>query len=133
VSDRLKYTVQFAQFLLLAKPNHPTIRELINQVNVNVQSLLDEKDPMDGFSEDEIYEMSGPFIFTNVLMEYMAKAEGRTYSTTEFMNLEKPRLVGDVLVLPHDSFGWLRSAPSHDENDPIILAEHLFIGSWKGD
>jgi hypothetical protein len=55
---------------------------------------------------------------------------GQKYTGDELHALQEPRLIGDVLVLPKDSFGWLPHENTHEKE--YILVEHLFIGSWRG-
>jgi len=80
---------------------------------------------------EDVMGTTGPFVFTRVLMEYFTNVTGLVHTGDEMDRMEEPRLIGDVLVLPKDSFGWLPQEHTHDKGDPMILVEHLFIASWR--
>ncbi|KAH7228304.1 nucleotide-diphospho-sugar transferase [Fusarium oxysporum] len=125
------YSVQLCQYSVLAKPNHPAIKTLVNQVAEDLKKLLESKQPGEAVSFEDVMSTTGPFAFTKVLMDYFKESTGVEHTGDELDRLEEPRLIGDVLVLPKDSFGWLPQEHTHDKGDPIILVEHLFIGSWR--
>lgn len=75
---------------------------------------------------------TGPFAFTKVMTDYFKEITGVEHTGHELDSLEEPRLIGDVLVLPKDSFGWLPHENTHKKGDLSILVEYLFIGSWRG-
>ena len=76
---------------------------------------------------------TGPFVFTQVLMEYFTNVTGVMHNGDELDRLGEPQLIGDVLVLPKDSFGWLPQDHTHQDSEvnPVILVEYLFIASWR--
>jgi mannosyltransferase OCH1-like enzyme len=122
------YSVQLCQYTLLAKPNHPAMRKVVDQVT---QGLLYTLDRPGRFSFEDVMGTTGPFVFTQILMAYFGEQTGVEHTGDELDRLTEPRLIGDVLVLPKDSFGWLPQDHTHDRGDPSILVEHLFIGSWR--
>ncbi len=130
------YSIQLAQYTILSKPKHPAMMRLLGQVSKNLVELFREKDPQEkgprqGITFEEVMATTGPFVFTKVLMEYFTETSGREHTGDELENLRYPTLIGDVLVLPKDSFGWLPQAHAYPNGDPSILVEHLFIGSWR--
>ncbi|KAK7423566.1 hypothetical protein QQX98_001024 [Neonectria punicea] len=125
------YSVQLCQYTVLAKPNHPAIRTVVEQVAQGLDKLLATKQPGEPVSFEDVMATTGPFAFTKVLMDYFKEKTGTEHTGDELDRLEEPRLIGDVLVLPKDSFGWLPHEKTHDKGDPAILVEHLFIGSWR--
>ncbi|SCN79979.1 related to alpha-1,6-mannosyltransferase HOC1 [Fusarium fujikuroi] len=125
------YSVQLCQYSVLAKPNHPAIKTLVSQVAGDLKKLLGSKQPGEAVSFEDVMSTTGPFAFTKVLMDYFKESTGVEHTGNELDRLEEPRLIGDVLILPKDSFGWLPQEHAHDKGDPIILVEHLFIGSWR--
>ena len=126
------YSVQLCQYNILAKPGHPAIELLIEQVSGSLKHLMTTRGPQSVITFEEVMSTTGPFIFTKVLMDYFQEKTGARHTGDELDNLEAPRLIGDVLVLPKDSFGWLPHEHTHEEGDPVILVEHKFIGSWRG-
>ncbi|RYP61911.1 hypothetical protein DL770_009678 [Monosporascus sp. CRB-9-2] len=131
----LPYSVQLAQYTILAKPQHPAFIKLVDRVGAGLQDLLRSKqlDDKKKITFEDVMSTTGPFIFTQVLMEYFTEVTGMEHTGDELDNLQEPRLIGDVLVLPRICFGWLAHEHTHDKDDKSILVEHLFIGSWRGD
>jgi alpha 1,6-mannosyltransferase len=125
------YSVQLAQYVVLAKPNHPAIKTLVDQVTSALQLLSETKTTTDTITFEDVMGTTGPFAFTKVMMDYFQEQTGVQHTGDELDRLKEPRLIGDVLVLPKDSFGWLPQEHTHEKGDPMILVEHLFIGSWR--
>jgi len=148
------YTVQLAQYAVLAKPGHVTMARLIERVCNKLREKLDANDgrnsaresdpknqnrglrardsaPQLHLSFDEVMSTTGPLPFTAVLIEYFSEQTGEEYTGNQLTALKEPKLIGDVLVLPLDSFGWMPQLHTVEENDPLVKAIHLFIGSWR--
>ena len=136
------YSVQLAQYAVLAKPGHPAVGVLVEEVARGLERLVGEKGLGTGrgggggagggkVTFEDVMGTTGPFVFTRVLMDYFTNVTGVVHTGDEMDRMEEPRLIGDVLVLPKDSFGWLPQEHTHDKGDPMILVEHLFIASWR--
>ncbi|VUC25191.1 unnamed protein product [Clonostachys rosea] len=125
------YSVQLSQYAILAKPSHPVFQRLVEQVADNLRSLLQSKSGGSRVTFEDVMSTTGPFAYTKVLMDYFSEKTGIQHNGDELDKLEHPILIGDVLVLPKDSFGWLPHENTHKKGDPSILVEHLFIGSWR--
>ncbi|KAH6623257.1 nucleotide-diphospho-sugar transferase [Chaetomium tenue] len=127
------YSVQLAQYTVLAKPGHLAVGVLVEEVAGNLRRLVGEKAKGGSgrVTFEDVMSTTGPFAFTRVLMEYFTNVTGVVHTGDEFDRMEEPRLIGDVLVLPKDSFGWLPQEHTHEKGDPMILVEHLFIASWR--
>lgn len=123
--------MQLCQYTVLAKPNHPAIRSVVDQVTKGLQDLLSTKNPAGLVTFEDVMGTTGPFAFTKALMDYFTEQTGVKHTGDELDRLAEPTLIGDVLVLPKDSFGWLPQEHTHEKGDPSILVEHLFIGSWR--
>ncbi|KAI0813830.1 nucleotide-diphospho-sugar transferase [Xylaria sp. FL0064] len=125
------YSIQLAQYTILAKPNHPAIVTLVDRVVNNLARLFENKKPSDRVTFAEVMSTTGPFAFTEVMMDYFTEVTGVKHTGDELDRITEPQLIGDVLILPIDSFGWLPQEHQHEAGDPSILVEHLFIGSWR--
>jgi mannosyltransferase OCH1-like enzyme len=145
------YTVQLAQYVVLAKPGHIVMAKLIERVCDSLRKIIDsattsqqqEKqqqhqskprpraDPKLHLHFDEVMSTTGPFPFTAVLMEYFSNLTREKYTGDQFTSMKGSKLIGDVLVLPLDSFGWMPQLHTVEEDDPIVKVIHLFIGSWR--
>ena len=150
------YTVQLAQYSMLAKPGHVVLARLIERVCNKLRELIDAKrgktardnileletrnatvlDARGGpnlhMTFDDVMSTTGPFPYTTVLMEYFSEITGEEYTGNQFTSMKEPKLVGDVLVLPLDSFGWMSQQHTVPEEDPMVKVIHLFIASWRG-
>ncbi|KAI1377922.1 glycosyltransferase family 32 protein [Hypoxylon crocopeplum] len=125
------YSVQLAQYIILAKPHHPAIVRLVHQVKKNLEDLFRSKAPGEGVTFEDVMMTTGPFAFTRALMDYFTETTGTKHTGDELDRLREPRLIGDVLVLPIDSFGWLPQNHYLEVGDPSVLVEHIFMGSWR--
>lgn len=125
------YSVQLCQYTILAKPDHPAIATLVDGVRQDLTRLMKEKPSGQSVTFEDVMGTTGPFAFTNAMMQYFKEQTGVEHTGDELDSLEEPKLIGDVLVLPKDSFGWLPQENTHEKGDPAILVEHLFIGSWR--
>ncbi|OTB10638.1 glycosyltransferase family 32 protein [Daldinia sp. EC12] len=126
------YSVQLAQYTILAKPHHPAITKLVDRVKENLEKLFQSKKPGGIVTFEDVMATTGPFAFTEVLMDYFTNATGVKHTGDELDSLREPKLIEDVLVFPKDSFGWLPQEHYLEPGDPGILVEHLFIASWRG-
>ncbi len=126
------YSVQLAQYTILAKPGHPALTRLVEEVTENLNRLLASKASREQIiTFADVMVTTGPFAFTKALMEYFTEVTGKKHTGDELDRLQDPVLIGDVLVLPKDSVGWLPQEHTRGKGDPSILVEHLFIGSWR--
>jgi alpha 1,6-mannosyltransferase len=125
------HSVALAQFTILAKPGHPAIRVLVERVLDNLESLMTARTPGGKITFNDVMTTTGPFAFTQALMDYFKNVTGVVHNGDEMDSLAEPRLIGDVLVLPKDSFGWLPQEHTREKDDPAVLVEHLFISSWR--
>ncbi|KAK0622453.1 hypothetical protein B0T14DRAFT_494108 [Immersiella caudata] len=128
---RLTFSVQLCQYTVLAKPGHPAVRTLVEEVARNLGKLMASRVAGDATTFAEVMFTTGPFVFTRALMGHLLNKTGIVHTGDEMDNLQEPRLIGDVLVLPKDSFGWLPQGHTHPKEDEMVLVEHLFIASWR--
>ncbi|KAI0116793.1 glycosyltransferase family 32 protein [Daldinia grandis] len=126
------YSVQLAQYTILAKPHHPAIAKLVDRVKENLEKLFQSRKPGGVVTFEDVMATTGPFAFTEVLMDYFTNATGIKHTGDELDGIKEPKLIGDVLVLPKDCFGWLPQDENLEKGHPGILVEHLFIASWRG-
>jgi mannosyltransferase OCH1-like enzyme len=127
----LPYSVVLAQFAVLAKPGHPALRVLVDRVVADLERLMDRKRPGDAITFEDVMATTGPFQFTDVLMQYFKNVTGVEQTGDDMDWMKEPKLIGDVLVLPKDSFGWLPHENTHPKDDPTVLVEHIFISTWR--
>ena len=125
--DDQPYSVQLAQFVMMAKPGHPIIEELVKLTEKNLRKLVAEHHAGESASFPDIMGTTGPWTFTKIFMDYFTQITGELHNGDEMALMEKPRLIGDVLVMPKISFGSLGDV---SDDHPDVLTKHFFIGSW---
>ncbi|KAM4059701.1 glycosyltransferase sugar-binding containing DXD motif domain-containing protein [Hirsutella rhossiliensis] len=80
------------------------------------------------------WETTGPIAWTDVVFEQFRSFEPDFVSLRNLSDLQEPRLIGDILVLPIDGFGTgqLHSNSTHgDTVSKSALLRHRFGGSWR--
>lgn len=122
------YPIQLCQYAMLAKPDHPAMKSVVENVTQNIMAL---EETQTHFTDDDVVRTTGSFAFTQVLMDYLSEKNGTIFNSTELVGMKSPILIDDVVVLPRDSFGWLPEDHRLMKGDSSILATHLFMGSWK--
>jgi mannosyltransferase OCH1-like enzyme len=125
------HSVALAQFAMFAKPGHPVLRVVVERVLDNIQHLMDTKPAGAAITFNDVMTTTGPYAWTQAFMDYFKNVTGVEHNGDEMDSMEEPRLIGDVLVLPKDSFGWLPHENTHPIDDPIVLVQHLFISTWR--
>lgn len=121
------YSIQLAQFVMMAKPGHPIIENLVQLTEKNLRKLVAAKKASESASFPDIMGTTGPWTFTKVFMDYFTEITGVKHNGDEMALMDKPMLIGDVLVMPKISFGSLGDV---SDDDPGVLTKHFFIGSW---
>lgn len=124
------YSVQFAQYVMLAKPGHPAMANLVSQVADNLGMFLQSDVSRISVPSAEVRYLTGPVAFTRAFMDYISEVTGVVHTGDELSNLQEPRLIGDVLVLPQSAFGWLEHKQSLAKGDSTMLVDHQYIDSW---
>lgn len=80
-------------------------------------------------ANDDVMELTGPGVFTDVLMQYV---NGVGFTREEFRQLTTMKLVGNLLVLPVTGFQAVDQPQfgSKPEEHPDSFVRHGFRGSW---
>lgn len=106
--------LQFGNWVIQAKPGHPILREMIAKVTEDTllrkqqgNLKIADKNEKHDLSLD-IMEWTGTGVWTDVVLTYFNDyVLSRIYTKVtwkDFRKMETPKLVGDVLVLPINSF-----------------------------
>lgn len=150
ISPGVSYTVQLAQYAVLTEPGHVVMARLIARVCGKLREMLHAKDAInDAVGSDpenqnqdsrdrgsapelhlnfeQVMRTTGPFPFTAVLMEYISEQTGEDYIGRQLTALSEPKLIGDILVLPLDSFGWMPQLHTVEESDPIGCSSFYWL------
>ena len=130
--------LQFCQWTIASAPGHPIIKRAVVRVaealkafastnQTNIAQLKPE--------DDDVMKITGPVIWTTVIMDVLAEMTGQTVDHTNFTGITEPKLMADVLVLPIDGFGTGQGHSNASRIDgytpPNAMVRHLWKGSWK--
>lgn len=83
----------------------------------------------------DVVDFTGPRRLTRSLFKSLEKQMNRTLDVSEFHEIMQPRLVGDVLIMPGQSFAASSNTYTVEQQKdlPPQLVEHHYAGSWKND
>ncbi|KAJ7279099.1 nucleotide-diphospho-sugar transferase [Mycena rebaudengoi] len=135
--------VQFCQWTIQAKVGHPVLRAVV--ANITREALRrknttwaaavgKEGEGAWALEADEIMELTGPAVWTDVVYAYFNDARyfghgGSGVTWANFTGLEEGRRVGDTLVLPIASFSRWAARGSTMRRCVRIVALYLFL-AW---
>jgi mannosyltransferase OCH1-like enzyme len=116
IKDWRKFYVrrlQFANWVIQAKPGHPILREIIASITETTLRKMQNNDLYVKSENDEsfmldVMEWTGDGAWTDVIFRYFNDyvRSGIFFKVTwkDFTKMDVPKLVSDVLVLPLNSF-----------------------------
>jgi alpha 1,6-mannosyltransferase len=125
--------ISFNQWTLLAKPGHTLFETAVHRVMSNLEYIARRKrvqlrelklDKM------EVLEATGPGMITDAVMEVL-KDQVENIRWETFRRMKKPKIFGDVLILPVRAFaGGQKHSHSSDKAYGPALVQHHFGRSW---
>lgn len=136
--------LEFGQFVVQSKPGHPILREIIAsivEVTKRKQARLvdNEKLRLTGSSNQrslDISKWTGCGLWTDIILKYLndyiQSGIFQIVSWKDFHELEIPKLVSDILVLPVKSFASDIEIPKDGKiEDPLAFVKHYAGKIWK--
>lgn len=142
--EQLHHRLEFGNFVIQSKPGHPTLREAIAQITQ--KTLRDKALGPDGLRMAlsgsplqillVISRWTGTGAWTDVVLTYLNDyVQSLVYQSVtwkEFHDLDTPKLVGDILVLPLKSFASEHEIPKDNKiSDPLAFVKHYAASIWK--
>ncbi|EEQ40079.1 putative glycosyltransferase [Clavispora lusitaniae] len=136
--------LEFGNFVIQSKPGHPVLRDTI--AHITQQTLREKANLADGQrltlegSPNQrslaISRWTGAGTWTDNILrylnDYVQSSVYQSITWKEFHDLETPKLVGDVLVLPIKSFASELEIPKDNKvSDPIAFVKHYAASIWK--
>ncbi|KAI5964496.1 och1 [Candida theae] len=139
--------LQFGQFVIQAKPGHPILREAIAEI-IEQTSLKQLENmassgaaplKLNGNTNErslKISQWTGSAIWTDVVFkyfnDYIQSSVFQKVTWKDFHNLQTPKLVSDILVLPVKSFASDVEVPKDGKiEDPLAFVKHYAAKIWK--
>lgn len=131
---------EFATWTIMAKPHSPHLWSLVmdimefleaKRLQMGVDSVAELTSVMIG----DVVDATGPRRFTQSVLLSLGKNLGvkGPVDVSTIKNLQEPKLVGDVLILPGFSFA---AESNHWPTDWVLtppLVTHHGLGSWKNE
>ncbi|OQE06066.1 hypothetical protein PENVUL_c020G06837 [Penicillium vulpinum] len=77
----------------------------------------------------DVVNVTGPKIMAIALMDSLEQLLDRPVDDRDYALTKRPKLVGEVLVMPGVSFAALQNGNPTDQGD--VLVTHHYEGSWK--
>ncbi|KAF3029317.1 hypothetical protein E8E15_008022 [Penicillium rubens] len=77
----------------------------------------------------DVVNVTGPKIMTIAIMQSLEQLLGRPVDDRDYAHITRPKLVGDVLIMPGVSFAALQNKNPTDQGDPLVT--HHYEGLWK--
>ena len=128
---------QLVNWTIMSKPNQPFMWFLVMRVIDNIKRLAasqKQKISEMEYSIQNVLEVTGPAALTKAFFDYASDITSSNVTYRNFTKMTKPRLIGEVVILPIQAFGaghqvqWAGWEPDGSE-----LIHHYFAGSWKTD
>ncbi|KAL4892263.1 hypothetical protein BDV59DRAFT_202774 [Aspergillus ambiguus] len=125
---------QFCSWVFMARPFSRNLGVVIDSVVNKLKDISYRTDiPIADFTLDTLPEeavnITGPKIMTIALLDSLARLLRRPVDDRDFAGIKRPKLVGDILVLPGNSFVALQDGFPTDQEDSLVT--HFYDGSWK--
>lgn len=129
--------ISFCQWTLASSKGHPMMTRIVNEVVNNLRGMARENGTTIAAlkaKDKEVGDVTGPAIWTRVVMESLSLASGNPVTYKNITGLKEPRLFGDILILPIDGFGSGQPhSGSSQKDDGSALVQHHFGMFWRHD
>jgi hypothetical protein len=125
--------ISFNQWTLMAKPGHAIFETAVRRVMSNLEYVARRKRVLLRelkLDKMEVLEATGPGMITDAVMQVL-KDQVENVRWETFHLMRKPKIFGDVLVLPVRAFaGGQKHSHSSDKAYGPALVQHHFGRSW---
>jgi alpha 1,6-mannosyltransferase len=125
--------ISFNQWTLMAKPGHAIFETAVRRVMSNLEYVARRKRVLLRelkLDKMEVLEATGPGMITDAVMQVL-KDQVENVRWETFHRMTKPKIFGDVLVLPVRAFaGGQKHSHSSDKAYGPALVQHHFGRSW---
>ncbi|KAJ5166214.1 uncharacterized protein N7482_004995 [Penicillium canariense] len=125
---------QFCNWVFAAQPASRNLQVIVDAVVAKLKKIAKDQGvqiediTLDLLPED-VVNVTGPKMMTISIMNSLKELLGRTVDDRDFSRIKRPKLVGDVLIMPGVSFAALQNGNPKNQGDPLV--SHHYEGSWK--
>ncbi|KAI8941021.1 hypothetical protein NX059_002267 [Plenodomus lindquistii] len=134
-----QYVRQFTSWTIMSAPRCPHMLQVIDDIFLELRRIT----RTNGVAVEnvtlalagDVVDFSGPRRLTRSIYASLSTALNTTVGPLDMQEILKPKLVGDVLVMPGKSFASTsnRYTPEQEAELPPALVRHHYAGSWKND
>lgn len=132
---------QFATWTILASKGAERLMDVVNDTMQAIRELAEEKGvplaelTMDMVGQDKVIELTGPRRFKTSIIKSLKRSLNWKIRWTEYHEIVKPMMVGDVLILPGISFSAAVNEYADEDQDSLgpPLVSHHYAGSWRNE
>jgi len=129
---------QLVNWTIMSKPNQPFMWFLVKRVMENIKNLAaSQNQPISRmtYSIQNVLDVTGPAALTQAFFDYASDITDSNVTYHNFTKISKPRLIGEVVILPIHAFGAGHQVEwaGWKQTDGTPLIHHYFAGSWKTD
>jgi mannosyltransferase OCH1-like enzyme len=131
------YVRQFASWTIMAKPRSPHIMQVIDDILQTLREKTTEHNiSVENATLDimgDVVDFTGPRRLTRSVYTSLGNILNRTIDARDMMELVRPKLIEDVLVMPGRSFAASANKykPEEEALLPPQLVTHHYAGTWK--
>lgn len=130
--------MSFCQWTLASSQGHPMMTRIVDEVVSTLRQMAKENGTTIAalkVKDKEVGEVTGPAIWTRVVMQSLSIASGTSVTYENITGLKEPRLFGDILILPIDGFGSGQPHSGSSKSDDVdtALVRHRFGMFWRHD
>jgi mannosyltransferase OCH1-like enzyme len=126
---------QFASWTIMARPQSPHMWQVVEDIIEELQKMSKENNvPISGINRDmirDVVDLTGPKRMTWSVVKSLGNILGGTIDDRNISRLLKPKLLGDVLIMPGNSFAASQNGYPEDQGPPLVT--HHYAGTWKND
>ncbi|KAF6012938.1 hypothetical protein HII13_001425 [Brettanomyces bruxellensis] len=131
---------QFATGVMQAKPGHPILREVIAAITEETlqKKRIHQLQLPESGRDIALMEWTGEGVFTDISLrffnDYVLSGVFSKVTWKDFHELEVPKLVSDVLVMPKKALmsPFMENFDDNeDESDPMVMVRHRHAKIYK--
>lgn len=125
---------QFCNWVFMARPSSRNLLMIVDSVVAKLKEIAGANGvPISGITLDmlpvDVVDVTGPKIMTVAILESLGQLLGRTVDDRDFSGIKQPKLLGDVLIMPGNSFAARQNGYPTDQGDTLVT--HHYESSWK--
>ncbi|KAE8154694.1 hypothetical protein BDV25DRAFT_147264, partial [Aspergillus avenaceus] len=118
----------------MARPSSHNLQAVIDAVVNKIKDIAHSNGvPIADVTLDmlpvDVVDVTGPKIMTISILDRLSRILGRPVDDRDFSGIKRPKLIGDVLIMPGNSFAATQNAYPTDQGDALVT--HHYEGSWK--